>query len=79
MGDYIAITHDRNLSVLLSETRDAAPSVLQVRTQDITPEAIGSLVISAVREYEAALNHGAIATIQVDTSWVQVLPIRKRD
>jgi len=63
----------------LSMTREAGPSVIQVRTQDVTPEAIGSLVLAAAREHEAALNQGAIVTIQLHTSRVRVLPIRKRD
>ena len=48
----------------MSMTREAGPSVIQVRTQDVTPEAIGSLVLAAAREHEAALNQGAIVTIQ---------------
>jgi len=77
--DHVVITHDLDFGVLLSETREAGPSVLQVRTQDITPEAIGSLVVAAVRDHEATLKDGAIVTIQLHTSRVRVLPIRKRD
>lgn len=78
-GDYVTFTHDLDFSVLLSETREAGPRVVQIRREDATPEAIGSLVVAAVWEHEAALNHGAIATIQLHTSRVRVLPIRKRD
>lgn len=77
--DHVVFTHDLDFSVLLSETREAGPSVVQVRTQDVTPEAIGSLVLAAVREHEATLNQGAIVTIQLHTSRVRVLPIRKSD
>ena len=36
--------------VLMSMTQKTGPSVIQVRTQDVTPEAIGSLVLTANRE-----------------------------
>ena len=77
--NYVVFTHDLDFGVLLSETREAGPSVVQVRTQDVTPEAIGSLVVSAVRDQEAALQDGAILTIQLHTSRVRVLPIRGHD
>jgi len=77
--DYIVFTHDLDFSVLLSQTRNAGPSVVQVRTQDVTPESIGSLVEAAVREHEAVLNRGAIVTIEPHKSRVRVLPISKRD
>ena len=77
--DHVVFTHDLDFSVLLSLTREAGPSVIQVRTQDVTLEAIGSLVLAAVREHEAALDQGAIVTIQLHASRVRVLPIRKRD
>ena len=38
----VVLTHDLDFGVLLSMTQQAGPSVIQVRTQDVTPEAIGS-------------------------------------
>ena len=75
----MVFTHDLDFGVLPSETREVKPGVVQVRTQDVTPEAIGSLVVSAVRDHEAALQDGAIVTIRLHTSRVWVLPIRRRD
>ena len=77
--NHVVFTHDLDFSVLLSLTREAGPSVIQVRTQDVTPEAIGSPVLAAVRDHQEALNQGAIVTIQLHASRVRVLPIRKRD
>jgi len=77
--DYVVFTHDLDFGVLLSLTRKAGPSVIQVRTQNVTPESIGHLVLSAVRKHEAALEQGAIVTVQHHTSRVRVLPIRDSD
>ena len=35
----------------LLEEANAGPSVIQVRTQDVTPEAIGSLVLTALEKH----------------------------
>jgi predicted nuclease of predicted toxin-antitoxin system len=51
------------------------PSVTQVRTQDVTPEAIGSLVLIALEKHREALDQGALLSIQRQTSRVRVLPI----
>ena len=77
--NHVVLTHDLDFSVLLSLTREAGPSVIQVRTQDVTPEAIGSSVLVAARDQEEALTQGAIVSIQLHASRVRVLPIRKRD
>jgi predicted nuclease of predicted toxin-antitoxin system len=76
-NDHIVFTHDLDFSVLLSLTREVGPSVIQVRTQDVTPEVIGSPVMAALTDHEEELNQGAIVTIQHHTSRVRVLPIRK--
>ena len=77
--NHIVFTHDLDFSVLLSLTRDAGPSVVQVRTQDVTPDVIGSAVLAALRDHQKALNQEAIVTVQFHASRVRVLPIRKRD
>ena len=75
----MVFTHDLDFGVLLNETREGGPSVVQVRTQDVAPEAIGSLVVTAVRDHEAGLQDGAIVTIQLHASRARVLPIRRHD
>ena len=38
---HIVFTHDMDFSALLAVTHAAGPSVLQVRAQDVLPDAIG--------------------------------------
>ena len=78
-NNHIVFTHDLDFSVLLSLTRETGPSILQVRTQDVTQEVIGSPVMAALTDHEKELKQGAIVTVQLHTSRVRVLPIRKRD
>ncbi len=71
----VVLTHDLDFGVLLSMTQKAGPSVIQVRTQDVTPEAIGSLVLTALETHKDALKQGALLSIQEQSSRVRVLPI----
>ena len=73
------LTHDLDFGVLLSMTQKVGPSVIQVRTQDVTPEAIGSLVLAALKKHWEELDRGALLSIQRQTSRVRVLPIRKAE
>lgn len=73
---YVVFTHDLDFGLLLSMTQKAGPSVVQVRTQDVTPEAIGSVVIAALAEHADSLGRGALLSIQGQTARVRALPIR---
>ncbi len=73
---YVVFTHDLDFGLLLSMTQEAGPSVVQVRTQDVTPEAIGSVVIAALAKHADSIDRGALLSIQDQAARVRVLPIR---
>jgi predicted nuclease of predicted toxin-antitoxin system len=73
---YIVFTHDLDFGALLAATRGTAPSVIQIRTQDVVPEAIGDLVLKAITLFEKDLQQGALITIDPYRSRVRVLPFR---
>jgi len=72
------ITHDLDFSALLAYTEAVGPSVIQVRSQDVLPDAIGTDVVRVLREHHAALDQGAIVSIDELNSRVRVLPLRRR-
>jgi predicted nuclease of predicted toxin-antitoxin system len=76
-NNCVVLTHDLDFGLLLSMTQEVGPSVIQVRTQDVTPEAIGSLMVTALEKHREALDKGALLSIQGQTSRVRVLPIKK--
>ena len=76
-GGYMVFTHDLDFSALLAATGATGPSVIQVRAQDVLPEAIGTDVVSVLRMHAAALEQGAIVSVDKVTSRVRVLPIRQ--
>lgn len=77
-NEYIVFTHDLDFGSLLAFTGVEAPSVIQVRTQDVLPTSIENLVISAVRQFEAELELGALVTIDQAQMRVRILPIRRQ-
>jgi predicted nuclease of predicted toxin-antitoxin system len=74
---YLVFTHDLDFGSLLAATGAETPSVIQVRTQDVLPSSIESLVISALRQFESELNDGALVTVDKVQSRVRILPIRR--
>lgn len=76
-NDYVVFTHDLDFTTILALTRLRGPSVVQIRTQDVLPEAIGGLVMRVLAEHEAALVQGAVVSIDEMFARVRVLPIRQ--
>lgn len=75
--NYVLFTHDLDFSALLAATEARGPSVLQVRTQDVLPDAIGRDVVRVLRMRAVALEQGAIVSVDKVASRVRVLPIRR--
>ncbi len=48
---YTVFTHDLDFGALLAATRGTGPSVIQIRTQNVVPEAIGDLVLNAIARF----------------------------
>lgn len=46
-NDYVVLTHDLDFSAILAATHGEKPSVVQIRTEDVSPDAIGKPVIAA--------------------------------
>jgi predicted nuclease of predicted toxin-antitoxin system len=74
--DYVVFTHDLDFGTLLALTRARGPSVVQVRTQNVLPMAIGDLVVRVLTEHVAALGAGALVTVDERAARVRILPIR---
>jgi predicted nuclease of predicted toxin-antitoxin system len=73
--DFVVLTHDLDFGAILAATQARKPSVVQLRAQIVSPEAIGDIVVRAVRQMEAELRHGAILTIDADHARLRLLPL----
>ena len=71
---YVVITHDLDFGAILAATKADSPSVLQLRTQDISPKRIGEWVVSAFKQFEELLNQGALVSIDQKRARARILP-----
>ena len=72
---YIVFTHDLDFGTLLAVTQAEGPSVIQIRTQDVAPQAIGSLAVNALRQFEKDLERGALIVIDEARTRARILPL----
>ena len=59
-------------------TRGEEPSVVQVRSEDVSPEAIGEAVVAALRQMSESLDEGALLTVEPTRMRLRLLPLRPR-
>jgi predicted nuclease of predicted toxin-antitoxin system len=57
------ITNDLDFSAILAATSGQAPSVVQVRTQDLLAEATVSVVATAIEAFHTEIDGGALLSI----------------
>jgi predicted nuclease of predicted toxin-antitoxin system len=71
----VVLTHDLDFGTLLAHSKDTGPSVVQIRTQDVSPHSLAPTLVSALHQYEEMLNRGALMTIRPDRAKVRILPL----
>jgi len=74
----VVLTHDLDFGAILAATQGEKPSVVQLRADDVSPDAIGRQVIAALHQLEAELHDGALVTIDPERTRMRVLPLRPR-
>ena len=72
---FIVFTHDLDFSTLLAYSKEKKPSVIQLRTNDISPEASGNAIIGALRQMRTELEAGALLTIDPKRARIRLLPL----
>jgi predicted nuclease of predicted toxin-antitoxin system len=75
-NDYVVFTHDLDFGILLATYRMRGPSVIQLRSQEVLPSAIGGAVMRAIRVAKPHLEKGAIVTVDPARQRIRLLPIR---
>jgi predicted nuclease of predicted toxin-antitoxin system len=74
---HVVFTHDLDFGAMLALTHATGPSVLQVRGQSILPEDLGSVVVAALRQHDAALAAGALVVVDARKARVRMLPLQE--
>lgn len=74
-NEHVVFTNDLDFGAILAVGRETAPSVVQVRTQDVTPQRLTALLVRALRQHEAILQQGALVTIDEARLRSRILPL----
>jgi predicted nuclease of predicted toxin-antitoxin system len=72
---FIVFTHDLDFSGLLYATGAKAPSVIQLRVENILPSSVGNVVLEALQVGSEPLKNGALITIDPRRQRIRILPL----
>jgi predicted nuclease of predicted toxin-antitoxin system len=77
-NDYVVLTHDLDFGAILAATHGKKPSVVQIRADDVSPDVIGTQVVTALRQMTSELKDGALLTVDPNRARLRVLPLQLR-
>jgi predicted nuclease of predicted toxin-antitoxin system len=73
---YVVLTHDLDFSAILAATQGTKPSVVQIRSDNLSPAAIGEPLIAALQQMSPELAAGALLTVDPGRTRLNLLPLR---
>lgn len=73
---HVLLTHDLDFGAILANSGDRTPSVVQIRAENILPEAFASQVIATLQQVADEIRRGALVTIEPARHRVRLLPLR---
>ena len=76
---YTVLTHDLDFSAILAVTHGEKPSVVQIRAEDVSLDAIGKQVVAALIQMTSELEEGALLTIDPKRVRLRLLPLKFRN
>jgi predicted nuclease of predicted toxin-antitoxin system len=75
---HVLFTHDLDFGAILAASEGINPSVVQLRTANVVPEAMLNRVTAALRQLASELAQGALVTIEPDRHRVRLLPLARK-
>ena len=77
-NNAVVFTHDLDFGDILAMSGLHGPSVILIRTPDVTSGHMGEMVLNAIAKYQAALERGALIVIDEAKMRIRMLPLKKR-
>lgn len=74
-NNHVIVTHDLDFGAILAVSQASAPSVIQIRTQNLLSSDFQALLISVLKQFQSELERGALVTIDPNRAKVRILPI----
>jgi len=76
---YVVFTHDLDFGIILAATDADSPSVIQIRTQDVTPSDCGPVILDILKRHADALASGTLISVDENRARVRLLPLKRGD
>jgi len=74
---YVVLTADLDFGAILAATGDRRPSVVQVRSDVLSPSVIGRVVVTAIRQSQRELIEGALISVDPGRARLRILPLKE--
>jgi predicted nuclease of predicted toxin-antitoxin system len=75
-NSYVVFTNDLDFGSILAANNANAPSVFQIRAQNLMPSVIGHAVVACLENYKPYLERGSLVTFLDEKAKVRILPLR---
>jgi predicted nuclease of predicted toxin-antitoxin system len=73
--DWVILTQDLDFGTILAVSNGEKPSVIQIRSEDVSPEAAAPGVVATISQLSAELEQGALVTLDPRQTRVRYLPL----
>jgi predicted nuclease of predicted toxin-antitoxin system len=77
-NEYVVLTHDLDFSGILASTHGDKPRVVQIRSEDVSPDNIGKQIASALSQMAVELENGALVTVDPIRTRLRLLPLPRK-
>ncbi|PKN62402.1 MAG: hypothetical protein CVU57_24250 [Deltaproteobacteria bacterium HGW-Deltaproteobacteria-15] len=74
-NDHVLLTHDLDFGSILAVSKSDSPSVIQIRTQNLTPSYLVPFILRVLSQFQEALTAGALVSVDETTARARVLPL----
>lgn len=74
-NSFVIFTNDLDFGTMLALTGSDGPSVIQVRTQDVSPGHLEPILIPTIKQYFFHLEAGALIVIDEEKQRIKILPL----
>ncbi|NLO51415.1 MAG: DUF5615 family PIN-like protein [Bacteroidales bacterium] len=74
-NNAVVFTHDLDFGTLLANIKTKGPSVIQIRTQDVSPDKQLDTIVFVLSKFADHINSGALITIDENKARVRILPV----
>jgi predicted nuclease of predicted toxin-antitoxin system len=73
----VVFTHDLDFGAILAATQANGPSVIQLRTQDVSPPTLRNSLINVIKQYQEILESGALIIVDAHKWRAKILPLQR--